>query len=147
MVVVANSFFLLSVHSVPPQDIMQASNTRTETRMAAFWVSSFLFLSLSLGASSEHYGFGGKGNRGGSIWLSAGFVGFGCCHESMFDTKTLYFYRALLLDWLAGGKGTVLNQGRGGEGGGGRGILGYGGTWGEEQEEVGGHMCMYENQG
>lgn len=36
----------------------------------------------------------------------------------MFDTKNLYFYRALLLDWLVGwGKGTVLNQGLGkGEG-------------------------------
>lgn len=73
-----------------------------------------------------------KRNRGGSIWLSAGFVGFGCCHESMFDTKNLYFYRALLLDWLVGwGKGTVLNQGLGkgeGEGGRGRG-KGEGHTW------------------
>lgn len=46
MVVFADSFFLLSVHSVSPLDIMQASNTRTATRMAAFWVSSFSFLSL-----------------------------------------------------------------------------------------------------
>lgn len=45
-VVFADSFSLLSVHSVSPLDIMQASNTRTATRMAAFWVSSFSFLSL-----------------------------------------------------------------------------------------------------
>lgn len=87
-----------------------------------------------------------KGNRGGSIWLSAGFVGFGCCYESMFDTKNLHFYRALLLDWLVGwGKGTVLNQGLGkGEGGGAYLAMGL---VHEERRGGRGHMCMYENQG
>jgi hypothetical protein len=72
---------------------------------------------------------------GGSIWLAAGFVGFGCCHESMFDTKNLYFYRALLLDWLAGEEGrdsTRAGEGRG------EGMLGYGGTRGGIREERGG---------
>lgn len=149
MVVFADSFFLLSVHSVSPPG-HHASKQHTDRDKNGGVLGVLFFFSLSVLGSSEHYGFGVKGgikgNRGGSIWLSAGFVGFGCCHESMFDTKNLYFYRALLLDWLVGwGKGTVLNQGLGkGEGGGAYLAMGL---VHEERRGGSGHVCMYENQG